>query len=364
MCRISMLIAFQILFLGAGSAAGQTSTNPETADSSKIDWEVFPMITYDTDAGFGYGIKGYLRNLFNRNESYDAILYNSTEGERWYRFQFSYPDYEVRQGTDFGYAVDFIADYDKWISYYFYGIGNSSIYNDRKVYTREPFAMSIILSKALTSTFIFQTGIKYSIIKVVNFPETLLPENNNFSSSTDNLSIQFGAVYDTRNSVINPSDGINISAGFESSVPFSFVNPAFSNASLSILSYHSIIFKELIFAERVSLQQLIGNDIPIQFLLPVGGNQTLRGYSQDRFLDKSSAYINAEFRFPIWWKFGGIAGIDAGRVFSSLNKFSLSEWKICPAAGLRFYKDNFVVRADFGFSKETTGFYFNFGHLF
>ncbi len=364
MYRISMWIAFLVLFWGARQAPGQTSTKLTTAELSKIDWEVFPVVTYDTDAGFGYGIKGYLRNLFDRNESYDAILYNSTGGERWYRFQFSYPDYEVRQGKDFGYAVDIIADYDKWISYYFYGIGNSSLFNERKIYTREPFAMSFVLSKALTSSFIFQTGIKYSIIKVVNFPEKLLPEDNDFYTSTDNLSIQLCAVYDTRNSIINPSDGINISAGFESSAPFSFMNRAFSNASLTILSFHSVIFDELIFAERVTLQQLIGNDIPVQFLLPVGGNQTLRGYPQDRFLDKSSTYINAEFRFPIWWRFGGIAGIDAGRVFSSLEKFSLGEWKICPAVGLRFYMDNFVVRADFGFSKETTGFYFNFGHIF
>jgi hypothetical protein len=32
--------------------------------------------------------------------------------------------------------------------------------------------------------------------------------------------------------------------------------------------------------------------------------------------------------------------------------------------GLRFSMDTFVVRADLGFGKETTGFYLNFGHLF
>jgi hypothetical protein len=33
-------------------------------------------------------------------------------------------------------------------------------------------------------------------------------------------------------------------------------------------------------------------------------------------------------------------------------------------AGLRFSMETFVVRADVGFGRESTGFYLNFGHLF
>jgi hypothetical protein len=32
--------------------------------------------------------------------------------------------------------------------------------------------------------------------------------------------------------------------------------------------------------------------------------------------------------------------------------------------GLRFYLPDFVARFDMGFSKEGTGIYFNFGHIF
>ncbi len=353
-----------LLLIETFSAYGQNSADVGCTDSDRVEWEVFPIITYDTDAGLGYGMKGYLRNLINKSESYDVIVFNSTEGERWYRFQFSYPDYEIRQGTDYGYALDIIADYDKWISYYFYGIGNSSVYDTREIYTRQLFTLSLILNSNIGSSFIVQLGVKYSNIKVGNFPDEVLPEAKKFYGRADNLSIPVFVVYDTRNSIVNPSEGVNVSAGFEWSPRISIANSEFDKASFNLQSFHKVIFDKLIFAERTTFQQLIGENIPVELLLPIGGNQSLRGYSQDRFLDKSIAFINAEFRFPMWWRFGGIVGIDAGRVFPSLDKFSFDEWRISPAAGLRFYMDNFVVRADFGFSKETTGFYFNFGHIF
>jgi hypothetical protein len=120
----------------------------------------------------------------------------------------------------------------------------------------------------------------------------------------------------------------------------------------------------VIIAERISMQQLIGNGIPVQFLLPLGGGQTLRGFPENRFLDRSSTLINIELRFPIWLRLGGIAGLDAGRVFPSVDRFTFSDWKISPVAGLRLYLNNFILRADLGLSNETVGFYLNFGHIF
>ena len=352
-----------IFCLSAGLYADDTE-KPYPPAPDQVEWEAFPILTYDTDAGFGYGAKGYLRNIFGGNESYDLTLYNSTKGERWYRFQFSYPDYEIRQGTDYGFALDLVADYDKWISYYFYGIGNSSSYDGRKIYTKEPLLFSLILNRTITPHIIVQAGLNYQTIRFINFPDSSLPAVYSFTEKTDQLLFLINAVYDTRNSIINPDSGLAILAGFEHSPMFSFTNSSFTSLKLTFQSYNRVIFSRLIFAGRISVQQLIGNNIPVQFLLPLGGNETLRGFPQDRFLDKSSVLINAEFRFPIWRRFGGIAGVDAGRVYAGLDKFSFDSWKISPVAGLRFYLKNFIVRADLGISNETVGFYFNFGHIF
>ena len=90
----------------------------------------------------------------------------------------------------------------------------------------------------------------------------------------------------------------------------------------------------------------------------------MRGYPQDRFLDKIAAVANAEFRFPIFLRFGGVAGIDLGRVWNKNSEIGFSGWHKNSNFGLRFYMETFIVRLDVGMSSETTGFYFNFGHIF
>ena len=63
-------------------------------------------------------------------------------------------------------------------------------------------------------------------------------------------------------------------------------------------------------------------------------------------------------------RLGGVLGLDAGRVWSSIADFDLRDWAVNPTVGLRFIMNTFVVRFDVGFGKEYTGVYFNFGHLF
>lgn len=65
------------------------------------DWEVFPIFSYDTDVGFGYGFKGFFYNFLEKKESFDLTVYNSTKGGRWYQFIFSSPDIQRRQGTKY-----------------------------------------------------------------------------------------------------------------------------------------------------------------------------------------------------------------------------------------------------------------------
>jgi len=80
--------------------------NAQDSSLSNYEIELFPILNYDSDAGFGYGGKGFLYNFLCGKESFDLTLYNSTKGERWYRFIFSFPDIQRRQGTKYPIAFD------------------------------------------------------------------------------------------------------------------------------------------------------------------------------------------------------------------------------------------------------------------
>jgi hypothetical protein len=112
--------------------------------------ELLPIASYDTDVGFAYGAKAFLLNLLKQNESFDLTLFNSTKGERWYRFVFSIPDFELRQQKIYPLAVDVMVDYDKYIKNNFFGTGNKSVFKDKEEYTKEPFELGLNLSSGFT----------------------------------------------------------------------------------------------------------------------------------------------------------------------------------------------------------------------
>ncbi len=329
--------------------------------------EFLPILSYDTDTGFGYGVKLFALNYVALDESFDLTLFNSTKGERWYRLVFSVPDFEIRQGTSYPLALDITIDYDKWIANRFFGIGNQSRYQDEETYTREPLELSLSLSRGVTPVLIGQGGLRYKAVRNYNFSEgsrlsQLAPGLNSARVSYASL---FGTLrYDTRDSYIDPRSGFVFQGEVEAAPHLKVTDVGFTRFGLWLQYYGQLSQEKIVLASRLGLQALLGKSLPVQVLLPVGGNNTVRGSPQDRFLDMTSMVGNIELRFPIIWRFGGIAGMDCGKVWSSLSRLDLVRWATNPVVGLRLYMDTFVVRADVGFGKETTGFYLNFGHVF
>jgi outer membrane protein assembly factor BamA len=335
-------------------------------DSVRTQWEVLPILSYDTDAGFGYGAKSMLVNLLEKNESFDIILFNSTNGERWYRFVASYPDFELRQGTVYPLSIDLTIDYDKWISNNFFGVGNNSLFSDRETYTREPLDCSILFGRGITKSFIIQAGIRYRTIRNSHFEtmsklKHLLPTINSSTSTMNSLLVN--ARYDSRNSFITPSSGFVFAGELEYSPIVFGSNTSFRKFS-SYVQYYQRVFGKSVIASRMIVQSLFGSNLPVQSLISVGGTNTLRGIPQDRYLDKSAAVCNLEYRIPVIWRLGTVIGVDAGRVWNSLSTISAADWSINYVGGIRLYMETFVVRLDVGVSNETSGFYLNFGELF
>ena len=337
----------------------------DTSTTTKLD--IFPFILYDTDIGFGAGVKSFYYNPLEHNESFDLLLFASTKGERRIAFGFSVPDYQYRQRKIYDFAFDLLVDFDLLIQNNFFGIGNQAKFEDREYYSREPLEISITASRAFTPYFISSAGVRYKTIANDN-----LSGNSKLKSTGNILNISrvnatsffINARYDTKNNFINPGEGIFLKGEFEYIPNISINNVNYIKLYLDFQYYYTISFIKTIFATRLRIESLFGNNLPVQVLLPIGGNRTVRGEPQDRFLDKTAAVFNAELRYPIFWRFGGIIGFDAGKVWHSINKMDLARWVLSPALGLRFYFDTFVVRLDAGFSKEYTGFYFNVEHMF
>ncbi len=338
-------------------------------DMTKVErsFEPLPILSYDTDVGFGYGAKAFLLNQFDYSESFDVVLFNSSKGERWYRLVFSLPDFELRQGKTYPLAFDLLIDYDKWIRNSFFGVGNQSKFTDREIYTREPLEVSATFSRGFSENSVGQLGIRFKAVRNYNFDSTskLIRISPPMSSSRASALSAFGVFrHDTRDSYINPSRGYVVQGEVEYAPTSELTTTSLFRTALWFQDYSVLFYPKTVLAIRAGVQTILGYDIPVQFLVPIGGNQTLRGFPQDRYLDKTAALANVELRFPLIWRLGGVVGYDVGNVWNSIEKVDLSRWISNPVTGLRFYMNTFVVRLDVGFGSETTGFYLNFGHLF
>ena len=353
----------------------------QSDSTERAKFEFLPIVSYDTDAGFGYGAKAFFYDQLNTKESFDLILFNSTKGEQWYKFVFSTPDFESRQGTEYPLAIDLSFEYDKWKNYklYYYGWDNESIkfieppteYTDLCVneYLETKISFNHAFRRDLTGfvSFNFKSISTYNFRRdsTLSNPEEI---DNKFlySPSIKYLSANVNGKWDTRNSYINPSQGIVLEMDLEYAPDFFDENSSFFRQAFIIRYYTEVFFKHLILASRAMEEvSIFGSESSQLLAIPVGGSNTLRGVPLDRYRFNSSIIINNELRFPIWWRFGGIAGLDVG-YGSNKNLYpeNTINWIINPVVGLRFFMDNFIVRADVGFYKNDIGFYLNFGHIY
>jgi len=353
----------------------------QTDSTERAGIEPLPILSYDTDTGFGYGLKIFFYNRLNTEESFDIILFNSTKGEQWYKFVFSTPDFESRQGTEFPIALDVSLEYDKWKNYnlFYYGFENEETnpanqnveFTDQCNY--ELIETKIFLNHAFRKDFTGWFGLKFSSLATYNYrrdTDLTSPDEveNIFQEkpSAKYLSANLNAKWDTRNSFINPSTGLVLEIELEYAPDISSVNNSFFRQAFVVRYFTEIFFKKLILASRAMEQVLISESGSSQFLaIPVGGSNTLRGVPMDKFRFYSAFLFNNELRFPIWWRFSAIAGLDIGYGSNEdLYPEDAINWIVNPVVGLRFFMDNFIVRADVGFYDGDIGFYLNFGHIY
>ena len=107
--------------------------------------------------------------------------------------------------------------------------------------------------------------------------------------------------------------------------------------------------------------------MPFYYLSQLGGQNILRGYYQGRFRDKNLAALQAEYRLPLFWKLGGVAFANIGQVAARLSHFTFGNLHYTLGAGLRYLfdkKEKIQIRADIGFSRDSTGFYFSIFEAF
>jgi outer membrane protein assembly factor BamA len=103
--------------------------------------------------------------------------------------------------------------------------------------------------------------------------------------------------------------------------------------------------------------------IPFQFLPKLGGQYMMRGYYEGRYRDANYSALQGEYRFPLFWRLGGVVFGSFGKVGSDIpSLFSTEYLRASGGIGLRFLmndEENVNFRLDLAYNGREAVFYFN-----
>ena len=70
-----------------------------------------------------------------------------------------------------------------------------------------------------------------------------------------------------------------------------------------------------------------GEAVPFYDLRGLGGQESLRGFRFDRFVDDGLLLLNAEYRYPIWDSFDAVLFVDSGQAFTRVGDIAADRFR-------------------------------------
>ncbi len=327
-------------------------------DITKTGWNfgLLPVVAYNTDLGFQYGI---LFNFVNFGDGSNYPNYNQkvyveasqyTKGSGIYRVY--YDSYTLIPGIRFIGDLSYLPDR----TYSFFGYnGYESVYNKSWITQDEPGYKSRTFY-AYDRDFLrikadFQGKIRGNTLRWAagiagrnfNIGSVDIDKLNKGQDEEDKLpsleeqpglyekyidwglipddeknggfitSLKAGIIYDTRDVVSDPSKGMWSEATLVTSPTFLGSDFSFTKINLTHRQYLTVLPRTLVFAYRLGYQATIAGKTPF-FYLPfiepselvaaksegLGGAQYNRGIMRNRMIGEAIAYGNFEFRLKFW----------------------------------------------------------------
>ena len=171
--------------------------------------------------------------------------------------------------------------------------------------------------------------------------------------------------WDDRDNVFTPRRGrqFSLSASLYNSLFASDYN--YAKILLDLRKFFPM-FGSHVLAFQGVLRTTAGN-VPVMALPKIGSDSVMRGYYSGRYRDKTMAAVQAEYRFPVWWRFGLVAFGGFGDVAKDFGHLAPSRFKFSAGWGIRFKvnpKEGATLRLDFGYGKGVSGMYLTAGEAF
>ena len=344
-----------------GNDAGFIVPTLVTEPDGELSYIVAPMFIVNSFVG----ARGTI-NLFRYQPGGRQMRFIASLSERIERkLVFSYTDPAFSHGR---YALSVGASFFKNATSRFYGLGQDTPLSNQTNYTAREIRADWKFGVHVNEVTQIAVGERYREMAIQPGVVTRFPFAAAVFPTVDGM--QGAAIlghrltfhYDTRDSLVTPTDGTQITAYAELNQNLrNETNPVYYRYEVEVKKLIPSESKRSILVLRGDLQATFGRQVPFYELSSLGGQNNLRGYGVDRFIDDHLIVFNIEQRIHVFrTRIRNVAAefevapfVDMGKVFSTFRKHTFENYKITPGIGFRaLVRPNVVGRVDYGYSHE------------
>jgi outer membrane protein assembly factor BamA len=344
-----------------GSDAGLIVPILITDPDGELKYLMAPMVIKNSIVGTRGTFNLFRYDTGGRQMQFIASLTEKIER----KLVFNYIDPAFSDGR---YFLNFGGTFFKNATSRFFGLGQTTVEADETNYTAREARANWrfgVYANEVTQIAVGQRVRQVSLQRgATDLPFTgdLYPTVEGVQGETIIIGHRATFYYDTRNNLISPTDGMAVTAYAE-------VNQNLRNSDFPVFSRYELEVKKLFPSEskrailivRADLQATLGSQVPFFEQSSLGGQNNLRGYGVDRFIDKHLIAASVEERIHlVRAKIAGVAAdfematfLDTGQVFNDFKDVSFKDYRMTPGIGFRgIVRPNVVGRIDYGYSKE------------
>lgn len=318
-------------------------------------WSVVPVAApyYTPDTGWGIGTYSVFVNEPETGSSIppdEITFYFTATAEK----QFSVgvmPDIYLMKGL---YRLSGVFEVSRYPGS-FRGTGPNTSADSEEKYTPREFFTDINPLLRLGNNFYAGPSFHFRFADMEKIEKGKILESGLVPGSDGNVESGIGAVlnFDSRNSTFYPTAGLYSEASFiwcrsEIGSEYNFFIVS------ADLRYFLAIYNKHVLAFQFKGDFACG-DVPFQSMPGIGGNEIMRGLMFNRYMDKTAMAFQGEYRFPLFWRIGGVFFASAGEVQKSVMEYNRDDMVYAAGAGLRFILDrdkNIPARLDFGLNQD------------
>lgn len=345
-----------------GNDAGLIVPILVTDEAGELKYLHAPMLIHNSYLG----VRGTY-NLFRYDPGGRQTRLQASFTERIERkLVFSYLDPALSDGR---YAVSIGASFFKNATSRFWGISQQTVEQDETNYTSREVRANWKFGAYLNEVTQIAVGQRYREVRVQRGGAEELPYTMETPQRTTN-GMQGAAIlghrvtfhYDTRDNLISPTVGTQITAYYELNQNFrNGTNPFYTRFELDAKKLFPSESKQMILVVRGNIQMTNGFEVPFYERSSLGGQNNLRGYGADRFIDDHLVVLNIEQRIHVtrvrvanvMAEFEVTPFIDMGKTFNTFQKRQFKDYEATPGIGFRaLVRPGTVGRIDYGYSKE------------